>query len=260
MTGVDLDSDPSVAAEANNGMGIIPRSVASIFNQISQLKHDRGTGWSCTLKGSFIEIYNEDLIDLLASEDPSMRREVQIREEKDGTILWSGLKEVPVRSTAEVMGLLRQGSSIRRTNETDMNAQSSRSHAIFSLTLTQKKWSGSGPGPMAGRSGRTSPMPPGAATPSRLARPSSVQMSSTGRVGSPTFGRPPTPSFASAMRRAEGSGSNLRPQSVMALRPGTPDQEEESGSWITVVSKFHFVDLAGSERVRRIHLPSFPSH
>lgn len=40
-----------------------------------------------------------------------------------------------------------QGTSIRRTNETEMNAQSSRSHAIFSLTLTQKKFTGSGPPP-----------------------------------------------------------------------------------------------------------------
>ncbi|KAG9045448.1 hypothetical protein FS837_006291 [Tulasnella sp. UAMH 9824] len=247
MTGVDLDADPS---DSENGMGIIPRAVATIFGAIQQLKQERGNAWNCSVKGSFIEIYNEDLIDLLATEDPSMRREVQIREEKDGTIIWSGLKEVGVKSTAEVMNLIRQGSSIRRTNETDMNAQSSRSHAIFSLTLIQKKYTGSGV-PRSG-SGRTSPMPPTTPSPSRLARPSSVYVGSgTGRVGSPTFGRPPTPSFASAMRNA---GAGLRPQSAMALRPGTPDQEEaatDSGAWVTVVSKFHFVDLAGSERLKR---------
>ncbi|KAG8958268.1 hypothetical protein FRC00_002888, partial [Tulasnella sp. 408] len=247
MTGVDLDADPS---DSENGMGIIPRAVATIFGAIQQLKQERGNAWNCSVKGSFIEIYNEDLIDLLATEDPSMRREVQIREEKDGTIIWSGLKEVGVKSTAEVMNLIRQGSSIRRTNETDMNAQSSRSHAIFSLTLIQKKYTGSGV-PRSG-SGRTSPMPPTTPSPSRLARPSSVYVGSgTGRVGSPTFGRPPTPSFASAMRSA---GAGLRPQSAMALRPGSPDQEDaatDSGAWVTVVSKFHFVDLAGSERLKR---------
>ena len=51
--------------------------------------------------------------------------------------------------------LLCQGTSIRRTNETDMNAQSSRSHAIFSLTMTQKKYTGSGPPPRS-----FSPLPP----------------------------------------------------------------------------------------------------
>ncbi|KAG8907187.1 hypothetical protein FRB99_005159 [Tulasnella sp. 403] len=243
MTGVDLDSDPG---DSTNGMGIVPRAVASIFASIQQIKQERGNAWNCSVKGSFIEIYNEDLIDLLAPEDPSFRREVQIREEKDGTIIWSGLREVNVKSTNEVMNLLRAGSSIRRTNETDMNAQSSRSHAIFSLTLTQKKYTGSGIPKTS--SGRTSPMPPTGPSTSRLARPSSVYVGGANRVGSPTFGRPPTPSFASAMR-----GAGLRPASAMALRPGSPDHEEssDSGAWVTVTSKFHFVDLAGSERLKR---------
>lgn len=149
---------------------------------------------------------------------------------------------------------------MRRTNETDMNAQSSRSHAIFSLTLVQKKYTGTAPlpraslqAPSANTSGRSSPLP----SPSRLARPGSMfaGSSSSGRVGSPTFGRPATPSFAAAM----GRGSGMRPSSAMAVRssnnsanrPGSPDEEEKSvsGEWVTVVSKFHFVDLAGSERV-----------
>lgn len=245
MTGIDLDADP---LDPTNGMGIIPRSVATVFQSIQQLKQERGTAWQCSVKGSFIEIYNEDLIDLLQP-DSDARREVQIREEKDGTILWSGLREVPVRGTNEVMNLIKQGSSIRRTNETDMNAQSSRSHAIFSLTLTQKKYTGTG----TPKGGRISPMP-GTPSPSRLARPASVYAtpSGAGRVGSPTFGRPSTPSFASAMNRASAGGSSLRPQSVMAVRPGSPDGGEDGsdgGAWVTVVSKFHFVDLAGSERV-----------
>lgn len=248
MTGVDLDSDPN---DPTNGMGIVPRAVATVFAGIQQIKNERGNAWQCSLKGSYIEIYNEDLIDLLAEEGG--RREVQIREEKDGTILWSGLREVPVRHTLDVMTLIKQGSSIRRTNETDMNAQSSRSHAIFSLTLTQKKYTGSSPSRQNGvANGRTSPLPPTSptvpATPSRLARPSSMYGSTaTSRVGSPTFGRPPTPSFASAMNRA-----SLRPASSLALRsesPGAGDEASGEGSWVTVVSKFHFVDLAGSERV-----------
>lgn len=152
--------------------------------------------------------------------------------------------------------LIRHGTSLRRTSETDMNAQSSRSHAIFSLTLVQKKYTGSSPLPRsslqtpAAASGRTSPMP----SPSRLARPGSmfVGKDNSGRVSSPTFGRPATPSFASAM----GRGGGMRPASAMALRPpggrpASPDEDEKSGGgeWVSVVSKFHFVDLAGSERV-----------
>jgi kinesin family protein 4/21/27 len=130
-----------------------------------------------------------------------------------------------------------------------MNAQSSRSHAIFSLTLTQKKYTGSSSG-IPTRS--SSPLPPGGRSPSRLARPGSMMgQASSGRVSSPTFGRPSTPSFTSGIGRG-----GLRPGSAMGLRP--PDRrdsvlgsgDDELGEWVTVISKFHFVDLAGSERVR----------
>ncbi|KIM26341.1 hypothetical protein M408DRAFT_330691 [Serendipita vermifera MAFF 305830] len=236
MTGTDLDSDPN---DPSNGMGIIPRSVAAIFAKAEELKRESAGTWQYSIKGSFIELYNEDLIDLLVDDSAGARREVQIREDKDGHIIWGGLREVATKSAPEVMNLIRQGSSIRRTNETDMNAQSSRSHAIFSLTLTQKKYTGGGNPPRS-----NSPLPPSGRSPSRLARPSSVY----NRVGSPTVGRPPTPSFANAMGRAAGG---LRPSSAMGTRSGSPEEDDSPGSWTTIVSKFHFVDLAGSERLKR---------
>ncbi|KAG1826831.1 kinesin domain-containing protein [Suillus subaureus] len=244
MTGVDLDADPS---DPNNGMGIIPRAVSTIFSQARKLKEQRGGTWNYSIKGSFIEVYNEDLIDLLSSDEATgLRREVQIREGKDGSIIWGGLREVTVRNSTEVMHLIRQGTAIRRTNETDMNAQSSRSHAIFSLTLTQKKYTGSGVPPRS-----SSPLPPGGRSPSRLARPGSLYTggsSPNARVSSPTMGRPSTPSFQAAM----GRGGGLRPASSLGLRPPDNRQDDdEGGEWTTIVSKFHFVDLAGSERLKR---------
>jgi hypothetical protein len=60
------------------------------------------------------------------------------------------------------------------------------------------------------------------------------------------MGRPSTPSFQVAM----GRGGGLRPASSLGLRPPDSRQDDdESGEWTTIVSKFHFVDLAGSERV-----------
>lgn len=139
---------------------------------------------------------------------------------------------------------MRKGSSIRRTNETDMNAQSSRSHAIFSLTLTQRKFVGSGPPPRS-----SSPLPgANGRSPSRLARPGSMYAAGPGgapRVASPTGGRPATPSFASAM----GRGGGLRPSSALGHTADRTSVDEDAGEWVTIVSKFHFVDLAGSERV-----------
>jgi hypothetical protein len=102
MTGIDLDADPT---DPNNGMGIIPRAVSSIFSNAKKLKDDRNGAWTYSVKASFIEIYNEDLIDLLSMDDiPGGRREVQIREDKDGHIIWGGLREVSVQNAGEVMG------------------------------------------------------------------------------------------------------------------------------------------------------------
>jgi Kinesin motor domain len=100
MTGVDLDADPS---DPTTGMGIIPRAVSTIFQRVREIKEGCGSAWTYTLKGSFIEIYNEDLIDLLCDDDSGGRREVLIREGKDGSIIWGGLREVPVRNSSEVM-------------------------------------------------------------------------------------------------------------------------------------------------------------
>jgi kinesin family protein 4/21/27 len=260
MTGIDLDADPS---DPDNGMGIIPRAVSSIFLAARKTKEERGASWGYNLKASFIEIYNEDLIDLLSLDDPAgVRREVQIREDKEGHIIWGGLREVNVKNSYEVMrcvpsisaasvqtltqfnSLLKKGTSFRQTNETDMNAQSSRSHAIFSLTLTQKKYTGSGQPPRS-----SSPLPPGGRSPSRLARPGSMYSgpsSVASGIISPNFGRPSTPSsFVSAMGRG-----GLRPASALGHQgERSIHADDDRGDWVTIVSKFHFVDLAGSERV-----------
>lgn len=101
MTGVDLDADPS---DPNNRMGIIPRAISTIFSRAKQLKEERGGAWTYSIKGSFIEIYNEDLLDLLSVDDTTgFKREVQIREDKDGHIIWGGLREVNVKNASEVM-------------------------------------------------------------------------------------------------------------------------------------------------------------
>lgn len=96
MTGIDLDADPS---DPTNGMGIIPRAVSTLFQRAREIKEERGNTWNYNIKGSFIEIYNEDLIDLLSDDGAG----VHIREGKDGSIIWGGLREVAVKTSGEVM-------------------------------------------------------------------------------------------------------------------------------------------------------------
>ncbi|UZJ52336.1 hypothetical protein CBS101457_001656 [Exobasidium rhododendri] len=243
--------------------GIIPRAVANIFAEMKTNQAAKGSSIQYTAKASFIEIYNEELIDLLADGEGDNRPLVQIREDKAGHIIWSGLKEVRVQNVADVMNRLLQGSSIRRTNETDMNAQSSRSHAIFSLTLTQRKYVGSGALSSTTAStlgirppssfGLRSPTPTGRTTPtgirSGLPRPASSIAGPASKLASPS--RSGTP--------GGGSSFGLRPSSVLGGgTPGRsspmPEEARSSGElseWVTVTSKFHFVDLAGSERLKR---------
>ncbi|KAI7898697.1 uncharacterized protein BX663DRAFT_523777 [Cokeromyces recurvatus] len=93
-----------------------------------------------TVKVSFIEIYNEELHDLLNSAPPDELPPITIREDAKNRIYWTGVKEVEVHNTADVMYYLEQGTQNRATGATDMNEKSSRSHAIFSVSLKQEKW------------------------------------------------------------------------------------------------------------------------
>lgn len=88
--------------------------------------------WVMTV--SYLEIYNEQFRDLLNPNSPS---KLTIREDVRGNISVSGLKETVVESVDHLLQCLRNGSAVRQTNSTAINSQSSRSHAIFTIYLTQ---------------------------------------------------------------------------------------------------------------------------
>jgi len=87
------------------------------------------------------QIYQEQLRDLLVPENVPLaeRPTVAIREDPKGRILLTGLQEVPINSIEDLLGALNFGSSIRQTDATAVNSRSSRSHAVFSINLVQKK-------------------------------------------------------------------------------------------------------------------------
>lgn len=112
--------------------GIIPRVIDDIF-EIIQSKED----WSFKVVVSFMELYQEQLYDLLSDKQKSQSI-VDIRE--DGkSIRIVGVTEKPVADAQETLECLSQGSMGRVTGATAMNAHSSRSHAIFTLCIRQQK-------------------------------------------------------------------------------------------------------------------------
>ncbi len=84
-----------------------------------------------------MEIHNEEIVDLL--DDKNLKKQVTIRETPDGEIMVQGATEEDAKSAEEMMGCLERGSLNRATGSTLMNAQSSRSHAIFTVLLDQTR-------------------------------------------------------------------------------------------------------------------------
>ena len=81
--------------------GIIPRALNTLFSYINSTQFKSR---KITMKVSFVEIYNEDLNDLLVEGDDENRPQLIIREDSKGNIIWSGLQEIKVNSVEEVMG------------------------------------------------------------------------------------------------------------------------------------------------------------
>ncbi|XP_033108904.1 kinesin-like protein KIF27 [Anneissia japonica] len=114
----------------NDEYGIIPRAVQHIFNKIKSNENVEHT-----ITVSYIEIYKEELRDLLDRETSS--KDMHIREDEHANTVIIGAKETPCGSMEDVMSCLASGSSHRQTGSTNMNEHSSRSHAIFTIVLHQ---------------------------------------------------------------------------------------------------------------------------
>ncbi|TMS04412.1 Kinesin-like protein KIF11 [Larimichthys crocea] len=114
--------------------GIIPRTLHQIFEKLSE----NGTEFS--VKVSLLEIYNEELFDLLSpSEDVTERLQLFDDPRNKRGVVVKGLEEVTVHNKDEVYQILERGSAKRRTASTLMNAYSSRSHSVFSVTIHMKE-------------------------------------------------------------------------------------------------------------------------
>ena len=120
-------------------VGIIPRAIARIYSRMQEVMDgnsgDCGAGVDVRIRCSFLEIYNEQVKDLLHPETPTSK--IAIREHANGSIVVTGIREEPAPTAEALNRLLMTGAHVRTTGSTLMNEQSSRSHAVFSITVEQ---------------------------------------------------------------------------------------------------------------------------
>jgi kinesin family protein 4/21/27 len=117
-------------------VGVIPRVLNDLFTQIEE-EQSKDKNAKFSVKVSFVEVYNEEIKDLFNLK-PSINQEpLNIREENN-QIKVVNLSEIQVSNALATIQLLEKGSSLRVVGGTAMNDQSSRSHAIFTISLEQQ--------------------------------------------------------------------------------------------------------------------------
>ncbi|THH16352.1 hypothetical protein EW146_g4278 [Bondarzewia mesenterica] len=122
MMGADIDSSEL--------KGIIPRITEQIFQSI--VESDAHLEYF--VKVSYMEIYLERIRDLLQPQNDNL----QVHEEKNKGVYVKNLSDYYVSSAREVYEIMRQGGAARVVTSTNMNAESSRSHSIFLITISQR--------------------------------------------------------------------------------------------------------------------------
>ncbi|XP_078437398.1 kinesin-like protein KIN-12G [Wolffia australiana] len=120
--------------------GMTPRVFEYLFSKIQKEKEvRREEKLQFTCKCSFLEIYNEQILDLL---DPSSSN-LQIREDLKKGIYVENLSEFEVACARDVIQHLLQGAANRKVASTNMNRASSRSHSVFTCVI-ESKWESQG--------------------------------------------------------------------------------------------------------------------
>ncbi|KAK5555705.1 hypothetical protein LTR46_006146 [Exophiala xenobiotica] len=114
--------------------GVIPRICREMFERINGAQSDPNL--TCTVEVSYLEIYNERVRDLL---NPATKGNLRVREHPSTGPYVEDLAKLAVRSFKEIENLMDEGNKARTVAATNMNETSSRSHAVFTLTLTQKR-------------------------------------------------------------------------------------------------------------------------
>lgn len=112
--------------------GVIPRAVREVFQLVRSQMKDQDE-WEFSVGMSYLEIYNEKVLDLLSPNSPDL----PIREDKDKNIIIPGLTHTPLSSFSDFHTHFVPASLNRTTASTKLNQRSSRSHAILLIKVVK---------------------------------------------------------------------------------------------------------------------------
>ncbi|XP_076628115.1 kinesin-like protein Klp61F isoform X2 [Colletes latitarsis] len=129
-----INTNPTLHWKSDSTAGMIPRSLSHIFDELQLLQAPEHT-----IRVSFLELYNEELFDLLSANDDGSKIRLYEDTSKKGAVIIHGLEEVTINSKSEIHKFLEMGLLRRQTAATLMNANSSRSHTVFSITVHMKE-------------------------------------------------------------------------------------------------------------------------
>ena len=115
-----------------NSFGIIPRSVNHLFHKMKQMEDH---GWKSSISAQILEIYNEQVYDLLGNQG---KTNLDVKVDKGGEVSIPGLTQYEVSTLSEIWELIRIAAKCRATSSTTSNEESSRSHSVFTLKVNCK--------------------------------------------------------------------------------------------------------------------------
>jgi kinesin family member 11 len=124
----DLNTVDGLNGVISKHAGIIPRTLLNLFQDLEAEAQD------FSVKVSYIELYNEDLKDLLSSDDDPRKLKIQDEGIRKGILI--GHEEVLVKSAADGIRVLKQGSIKRHAAQTNYNRNSRCHRNLNNLQLS----------------------------------------------------------------------------------------------------------------------------
>uniref|UniRef100_G1TNV3 Kinesin-like protein n=2 Tax=Oryctolagus cuniculus TaxID=9986 RepID=G1TNV3_RABIT len=109
--------------------GVMYLTMLDLYKSMDEIKEEK----VCSTAVSYLEVYNEQIRDLLVNSGP-----LAVREDAQKGVVVQGLTLHQPKSSAEILQLLDNGNKNRTQHPTDLNATSSRSHAVFQIYLRQQ--------------------------------------------------------------------------------------------------------------------------